>query len=356
MKFISSHLFLVKKFLLSISLLSCGASYANTPSEMADLSLQELFALSTDEMDSKTYETWQANFLYKHSKQDGYLKGSKSISNDEVLFDGNEPRTDDNYPILPTVIKQEAYIANVSYFFNADQSLSVSLPYIIQSTDHDSIVPNYDEFNISSDGIGDITVNYSALVKNWGEDKLTFSIGVSIPSGSIDEEGDTPRAAGDQQLPYTMQLGSGTWDLPVGLSYSKDGDGYSWGANAFAKVRVGDNDRDYRLGNRFAASIWKKWYVNSSITPLVKVVFQDWGGITGQDNEITIPNPTFPYPAGITNPKNYGGQKVNIILGGDIFIASQAFSVEIGTPIYQHLNGIQPKETVHFSLNWKNQF
>jgi len=356
MKFIYSPLLSTQRSAFFISLLACFSSFANTPSEMADLSLQELFALSTDEMDSKTYQTWQANLLYKHSTQDGYLNGSSRVSNDEVLFDGSEARTDDNYPVLPTVIKQEAYIANVSYFFNADQSVSVSLPYIIQSTDHESIVPGYDEFNISSDGIGDITVNYSGLVHHWGEDKLTFSVGVSIPSGSIDEKGDTPRAAGDQQLPYTMQLGSGTWDLPIGVSYSKDGDGYSWGANAFVKVRFGSNDRDYRLGNRFAASIWKKWYVNSYITPLAKIVFQDWGGISGQDNEVTIPNPIFPYPAGITNSRNYGGQKINIILGGDVYIAAQAFSVEIGAPIYQYLNGIQPKETVHFSLNWKNQF
>ena len=39
--------------------------------------------------------------------------------------------------------------------------------------------------------------------------------------GSIDEEGDTPRAAGDQQLPYTMQIGSGTWDLPAALVFEK---------------------------------------------------------------------------------------------------------------------------------------
>jgi len=323
---------------------------------MADLSLQELFALSTDEMDSKTYQTWQVNFLYKHSKQDGYLKGSSSVSNDEVLFDGDEPRSDDNYPILPTVIKQEAYISNVSYFFNADQNVSISLPYIIQSTDHESIVPGYDTFMISSDGIGDITVNYSALVKSWGEDKLTFSIGVSIPSGSIDEKGDTPKAAGNQQLPYTMQLGSGTWDFPLGLSYSNDDDGYSWGANAFVKVRVGNNDRDYRLGNRFAVSIWQKWYLHSNITPSIKVVYQDWGGVSGQDNQITIADPNFPYPAGITNPTNYGGKKVNVVLGGDFYLASQAFNVEIGTPIYQHLNGVQPKETVHYSINWANEF
>ncbi len=321
---------------------------------MADLSLQELFALSTDEMESQTYSTWQFNFLYKRSDLDGYLEGSSKISDQDVLFEKHEQRTSENFPVLPTVISQETYIANISYFLSADQNISVSIPYIEQSTDHESIVPNYDEFNISSDGIGDITVNYSGLIGSWERRRISYSIGLSFPSGSIDEQGDTPRAPGNQQLPYTMQLGSGTWDIPVGISYIEDKVGYSWGANVFAKTRMGKNDRDYRLGNRFAVSVWNKWYVNEHFHPLAKVVFQDWGHIFGQDDEITVPHAKFPYPAGITNPHNYGGQKINLVVGGDIYLGTQVLTLEVGAPIYQNLNGIQPKETVHFSLSWQS--
>ncbi len=332
------------------------STFANTPSEMADLSLQELFALSLDEMDEKTYETWQVNLLYKHSKLDGYLGGSSKLSNSQVLFDGNEIRTNENYPVLPTVIKQESYIANISYFFDHQQSLSLSVPYIHQSTDHESIVPDYDEFKISSEGVGDVTINYSYLLANWDRKQLSIQFGISIPVGSIDETGDTPRSPGNQQLPYTMQIGSGTWDVPIGINYSEDRDGYSWGANIFSKIRLGENDRDYRLGNSFAVSSWAKWYVNDTFHPLLKVIFHDWGHISGQDDEITIPNAKFPYPAGITDPNNYGGQKINIVVGGDIYLGTQAFTVEVGAPIYQCLNGIQPKEKLHFSLNWQSRF
>lgn len=331
-------------------------SLANTPSEMADLSLQELFALSTDEMDIRTYEAWNFNFLYKRSELDGYLKGDNKISNDEVYFDGEELRTDENYPILPTIIRQESYIANVSYYLAEEQSISLSLPYIVQSTDHISLVTGYDEFNISSDGIGDITVNFTSLLKKWDNEKISLSVGLSMPTGSIDEKGDTPRATGDQQLPYTMQLGSGTWDIPLGVSYISDKEFYTWGANLFAKFRSGRNDRDYRLGNRFAASLWGKWHASDIFQPSMKVVFQDWGRIVGQDNEITVPNPKFPYPAGITNPRNYGGQKINLMIGGDILLYSQSFTVELGKAIYQNLNGIQPKERLNFSINWQSNF
>jgi hypothetical protein len=322
---------------------------------MADLSLQELFALSTDEMNDATFDKWKVSFLFKHSNLDGYLDGKTKLSNDDVLFDGVEARTDKNFPILPTIVTQEAYMSNISYFMTSEQSVSLSIPYIVQSTDHDSIVPGYDHFNISSNGIGDITLNYSALWARWQNQTVNFSVGISLPNGSIDEKGDTPRTAGDQQLPYTMQLGSGTWDLPLGLSYSQDKKASSWGANIFAKIRTGKNDRHYRLGDRFAASLWHKWFLNNTIHPLVKVVYQDWGHIVGQDDELLVPHPKFKYPAGITNPAFYGGRKFNLVTGADIFFATQKFTIEIGIPVSQNLHGVQPKETVHFSLSWQTQ-
>jgi len=332
------------------------STLANTPSEMADLSVQELFALSTDEMSDQTFDNWKISLLYKRSNLDGYLDGSSKISNQDVLFDGTESRTDKNFPVLPTVINQEAFISNIRYFFSPEKSISVSIPYIMQSTDHESIVPGYDEFNISSEGLGDITLNYSALLARWENQQVTFSVGLSLPTGSIDEKGDTPRAAGDQQLPYTMQLGSGTWDLPLGLSYSQDRASGSWGANAFAKVRTGKNSRNYRLGNSFAVSLWNTWYLNETIHPLVKLVYQDWGHIIGQDEDLLVANPTYPYPAGITNPNFYGGEKVTLVTGGNIFMGTQKVSLEVGLPIYQNLNGVQPKENIHFSLSWRTQF
>jgi len=294
-------------------------TFANTPSEMADLTVQQLFALSTDEMSEKTFNHWTLRLLYKRSNVDGYLDGTSKLSYQNVLFDDTEPRSDKNFPILPTVINQEAYIGNIQYYFSSEESISVSIPYIMQSTDHESIVSGYDQFNISSDGIGDITVNYAALLARWEQQKLTFSVGMSLPTGSIDTKGDTPRAHGDQQLPYTMQLGSGTWDLPVGLSYSNDSTSYSWGTNVVAKIRTGNNNRDYRLGNSFAVSLWKTWYINQTIHPLARLVYQKWGYIVGQDNDLLVANPSFPYPEGITNPKFYGGQKVTLVTGGDIF-------------------------------------
>jgi len=71
---------------------------------------------------------------------------------------------------------------------------------------------------------------------------------------------------------------------------------------------------------------------------------------------LLVANPTYPYPAGITNPNFYGGEKVTLVTGGNIFMGTQKVSLEVGLPIYQNLNGVQPKENIHFSLSWRTQF
>jgi hypothetical protein len=57
---------------------------------------------------------------------------------------------------------------------------------------------------------------------------------------------------------------------------------------------------------------------------------------------------TYPYPANITNPNNFGGDKVD--LGVSLRLCAQANGCEkyidfnISKAIYQNLNGIQIKE------------
>jgi len=345
------------RFVLAFTLLFSNHVFSSTPSEMADLSMQQLLAISTDDTSEAMQKSnpWKVDVAYKRLKFDGYLDGTNKVSNQDVFFDGSEPRTDKNFPVLPTVIIQEALITNLTYSLSNISSITVSVPFIKQSTDHESIVDGYDFFNITTSGLGDITLNYSQLLKSWKQQQLSFSIGLSVPTGSIDETGDTPRAAGNQQLPYTMQLGSGTWDVPAAINYHKSESNWDWGSTLSAKARTGKNDRNYRLGNRFAVSAWAKWLKSSDIHPVTKLIYQHWHDISGQDDEITVPGP-FPYPAGITNPSFYGGKKINLSFGAEASFNKQVITLELSAPIYQKLNGVQPKEVINIGLNWSLNF
>lgn len=328
---------------------------SSTPSEMAGFSLQDLLDLPTEETKTASSEAsspWELELIYSRKQLSGYRSGTRELSNREVLFTSGQVRTDQNFPVVPTEITQEATIANISYAIDKDSGVSLSIPYIRQSTDHVSAVEGYDSFLITSEGLGDIFVNYSRVFKRWDKQQMNWVVGLSIPCGSIDQEGDTPRAPGDQQLPYTMQLGSGTWDIPLGFRYQNSAYRNPWGVNFSAKLRLGENDRDYRLGNRYSVSAWTQLFSSELWAPHLKVHYVYWDAIRGQDNDLTVPNPNFPYPAAITNPDNYGGEKINIALSSNFYLGSHSVTAEIGTPVYQDLNGIQNDESMNLTLKW----
>lgn len=337
----------------------------STPAEFAELSLQDLFDQTIDDEGQSDFEKadrWSLSYQLNHIEIEGYKKGNTNLSNNEVLWDNisGEARTDENFPVLPTQIHQNVQLFNAAYRLTQKTNLQVSAPYILQSTDHISIVPGYDNFVIDSKGLGDTTLTLSHNIAKTESTQLRISAGISLPTGSIDETGDTPRAAGNQQLPYTMQLGSGTFDFPLGVTYSSTLKANLWSLTASTKIRTGKNDRNYRLGNSYLlSSRYEILRISPRLKPFFNIDLQYVERIYGQDDEITVPNPNFPYPASITNPNLFGGIKSTASIGIKTPIGSkskQALVIDLGIPIYQNLNGPQPKANWRGGLKYVVEF
>jgi hypothetical protein len=293
---------------------------------------------------------------YINVKFDGDMKGTKDVSMDDVLWSGpnsNEARTDENFPIVPTVIYQQAIQFKEAYDISGQYSVSLSIPYIRQATEHISISDNFEEFTIASEGFGDVEAGVSWLHRFSPNNSLLVNLGLSLPTGSIDETGDTPSPGPDNQLPYTMQLGSGTFDIKPSILYAgREGD-WSYGANLNLTLRTGKNDRDYRLGNVYQASIWTRYALTEWIQPSIRIDGIIWDRISGQDDEITV-NGT--YPAAVVNPKLFGGTKCLVLVGLRLKdprgrLENTFLEFEAGAPIYQRLNGPQLSEDLRFSAS-----
>jgi hypothetical protein len=337
-----------------------GPLYAqSTPSEFAELSLQELLNVPIyTAAEGISGKRWTLSYHYSQINIEGYQDGSRKLSKSDVLWSPGETRTSSNFPIVPTKITQQVHWLAARYQA-ADWTLSVSLPYIEQSTDHISTIPGYERFRIESDGVGDMVLNGSTVISQGLLDSWTLSVGLSLPTGSIDEEGNTPRGPGNQQLPYTMQLGSGTYDLPLSVSYRHWGE-HNWTATLSAKIRTGKNDRSYRLGNYWRLSGQYDFAPQSWGQPYVGLAYEDRQQIHGQDDEVTVAG-AFPYPASITNPELFGGSQVDAKLGIAWFsgvevpgveVGRHALTAEVGVPVYQHVNGPQPRETWQLRLSY----
>lgn len=339
-----------KIFLGLVSLCIARFSYGQTvPADLLDLSIEELFAVNVDATDyngQKLNPKWSFSYNFQKSSFKDYYDGGSKVSIQDVLWTpGEEPRTEKNYPVVPTHIHQEVHALRIGYNLKEDMSLSIVAPYIKQSTDHISIVAGYDQFEIESDGIGDITVMGAYTFERTVSGTWRVGMGISIPTGSIDEEGDTPRAPGNQQLPYTMQLGSGTYDIPAFASFGQTATSYDWGVDLRGKLRLGENDRGYTLGNNFSLSSWARLTTFEWLQPSVQLSYWYSDKISGMDEDLEVPGP-FPYPAPVVDPDRFGGQQIDFKFGVRIPIIKKGQHIELmySIPLYRDLNGPQSGE------------
>jgi len=278
-----------------------------------------------------------------------------------VLFTPPETRTTTNYPVLPTTIIQEVHSINLNYQLNNEIQVGITAPYILQETDHLSSVADFDEFTLDSAGIGDISLNLSYQLPSQSTKNWEISVAMTLPTGSIKEQGDTPRAGSGslEQLPYTMQLGSGTYDFPVSIQFSDRSDNIHYGAQANALIRTGKNSQGYRLGNNYGIKSWARWMTTSWLHPGISLGYRHSKEIQGIDNALTTPG-AFPFPANITEPNNYGNDTVD--LGFNMKICSTTahckhyLDLNVNKAIYQRLNGIQIKEKLTFGFSTGMRF
>lgn len=338
------------------------------PSDLTELSLEQLLGLriiphrESPEPGIQERNKWSLAHRYLRFDFDGNNIGTREVPVSEVLWSGvPAERTNDNFPIVPLIICQKAYVTALTYNASERWHWNVLIPYIIQNTDHvandslPTIDADFARFIIRSEGIGDITINPSFVAYNEKGHTITLHTGLSLPVGSIDEKGDTPAPGSMNQLPYTMQIGSGTFDYLPGITYVYNAGKTRWGAQALGTVRLGKNDRDYALGNRLSLSTWVRTRVSEWLEPSLTVSAQVWDRISGIDKDFRQYRGGF-FPATVTDPSNFGGEKI-IVTGGLTFLgqnnfANHSLGVSYGAPIYQRLNGPQPREIWRMSFSW----
>ena len=152
-----------------------------------------------------------------------------------------------------------------------------------------------------------------------------------------------------------MQIGSGTYDLLPGISYSGFSDDWSWGGQLNGVIRLGENSHGYTLGDRFNATTWAARRLTDVFSVSARLDGNAWGDIDGADNRIAaIMAPTL-------DPDRFAGERVDALLGVNALIpsgplAGHRFALEGGTPIYQRLDGPRLQQEYRITLGWQKAF
>ncbi len=122
-----------------------------------------------------------------------------------------------------------------------------------------------------------------------------------------------------------------------------------------AKLRLGENDRDYSLGNRGTLSAWAATQLNTMVTPHVRATATAWEKIDGRDSALN------PELAPVADPDLFGGTRILLSAGAECLAgsgpsASWRFKFDAGIPVYQDLNGPQPSQRWQVSVHARRMF
>ena len=231
--------------------------------------------------------------------------------------------------------------------FSETITFMVMLPVMSISMDH-MVNMNGNEFTTEASGIGDL--KFSTLFEsaaNW-----VTNIGLNIPTGSIDEKDVTPASSGiEVQLPYPMQLGSGSYEFTLGSTFIKNNANSSWGNKADIIVRLDDNDRDYKLGKRIELNSWYSIGVSDKSTLSVRLKLLGWEDISGADSVLT------PMMVPTADVNLRGGTRADFLLGYNLQLTQTALiGFEVGAPVYQNLHGPQLETDLIMQLGVQYEF
>ncbi|MGH8470105.1 MAG: DUF3570 domain-containing protein, partial [Gammaproteobacteria bacterium] len=152
-------------------------------------------------------------------------------------------------------------------------------------------------------GIGDTSLYALFKLLDVQGHHLHLGLGVSAPTGSVDEELRRSHQTDQGFIHYGMQLGSGTWDLLPNLTYTGARGRWSWGGQVSGIHRLEDeNESGYALGDQFQATAWGSVGLLDWLAASVRGVYTTQGEITGEFNDVhsTVSPVDF--------PQNYGGR------------------------------------------------
>ena len=272
-------------------------------------------------------------------------QGSDNVSFDDALA---------NYMVTPTRMPMNMHMLGGMYALSDKLTLTLMANYISKEMDHLSRLGG--TFRTEVSGLGDIKIGALYQFLNKNRQALHGQIGFSIPTGSVTETDVTPASAPNTTLlPYPMQVGSGTLDPLLGITYLGQNDHISWGSQLQGVFRFGSNEREFRYGNQYHLNNW----FGLSAFPWLSFSARLEGliveAIEGVDPNLV---PTMVITA---DTANSGGTYINSGIGFNTYISNGTFKnlrfgFEFGYPIYQNLNGIQLKNRESFTLGTQYSF
>jgi len=259
---------------------------------------------------------------------------------------------------MMTQRKMDMYMSNVSVGYAFSDRFFAGIMGMYMEKDMEMIRRGGRRSSMNSQGAGDTMLMTKTLL--YADDYLiptsqvSLLLGVSIPTGSIDQD-DT-----GQILPYSMQLGSGTFDPFIGVLYEGSSSPFWWGANASYLARAYENYKSYNLGDEYRLDLYGMYQLRHNLVGELQIKGKYVGDIEGEAQEIEQDgdghmngNPNMAFMSNLYDPDNYGGSTVDLTTG----VQWQPFrnhilNAQFSFPLFQNLHGTQMERDFTASVTY----
>ncbi|MEA3221383.1 hypothetical protein [Immundisolibacter sp.] len=347
----------MRNHILATVLLACPLAYADAP-QTGRADGHAPIGVMADHLHRGG--EWMVGYRFMRAWQDQLRDGTDRVSKQRAY--SSTAAGGYGYHDAPTRMEMNMHMFEAMYGWSDRITLMLMAIYMDMSMDaelhaHGHAAPV--QYRMDSSGWGDMEVAALFDAGHTAHGRWVGKLGLSLPLGSITERDGMPHGALGAMIPvrmeYSMQLGSGTYDLRPAMTYSEQRDGWSWGAQASAVLRLGENDQDYRLGHRGELTAWAARLWTPAVSTSLRLLGSRWGNIQGRDDAID---------AGMSpaaDPDAQGGQRVDVGLGMNLYaptgaLKGQRLALEMPRPVYQDLDGPQLANDWTLNAGWQFAF
>lgn len=290
---------------------------------------------------------WMFSFRSSVMTMKGTRIGTDRVETAEVTQQPNRFAPPAGLRVVPTEMTMQMQMLGAMWAPSDHVTLMVMAPWVRKYMTHTTFAGGAGtnirgEFTTESEGWGDISLGGLFPIATKGHGKLTAGMSISAPTGSVEESdqilapnGATPTP----RLPYSMQLGTGSWAAKPSLTYACSCSVWGWGAQYNAMIPLDDNDEGYQFGDVHRVTGWVSKAFGPQLSFALRVEFEHEDQIAGQDPRIAAPVQT-------ADPDNYGGTRwytgasVNYA-GQQGWMRGHRLALEVGGWPLQNLHGPQ---------------
>jgi len=342
---------------LLLASIGLSSAQADTPSgDFTELQLEDLVnvnVVNVNVLGTHTHFAGQRMIAVQSMfmRMDGLRDGTRSVSIEKVLeqiepadgdtvgrkSDDARVPAHDGYLVTGTEMDMAMQMISAMYAPTDGVTLMAMIPYVRRSMLH--VTRDGASYTTKSSGIGDLSITalYTALRADGDCHRLMLNSGLSIPTGSIDEQ-DLNLAGEDHYLSYSMQNGSGTFDLIPGLTYVGETEQWAWDVDGAAALRLGRNDRDYSLGNRYRLGGRLYRRIQDWLSVSAGAEADILGNVDGADSRLDLEHTP------MDDPQRQGSKRVDALGGitlfdSDLTSGGARLAIEAAIPIYESLDG-----------------